>query len=141
MNRHRSARKLAGAVDAPAAASTTVSSDSLTDRQETFFADIARLSDAVYRSDPRIPDRRREHPSVTGCLGDPFAPVWFIAEAPSLTQVERPSKSSTIASAVTQRLACLPLSSSRLGASSRQWHVSGYSDSTEPGAVQPSYSG
>ena len=46
MNRHRSARKLAGAVDAPAAASTTVSSDSLTDRQETFFADIARLSDA-----------------------------------------------------------------------------------------------
>jgi uracil-DNA glycosylase len=61
----------------------------LTDRQETFFADIARLSDAVYRSDPRIPDRRREHPSVTGCLGDPFAPVWFIAEAPSLTQVER----------------------------------------------------
>ena len=26
---------------------------------------------------------------MLGCLGDPFAPVWFVAENPSLTQVER----------------------------------------------------
>jgi hypothetical protein len=56
---------------------------------ERFFIEVARLSDAVYRSDPRIPDRRVDHPWVIGCLGDPFAPVWFVAEAPSLTQVRR----------------------------------------------------
>src|SRR5438067_2016839 len=56
---------------------------------ERFFADVERLSGAVYQSDSRIPDRRADHPWVTGCLGDPFAPVWFVAEAPSLTQVQR----------------------------------------------------
>jgi hypothetical protein len=60
------------------------------DRREAFFKEVARLSDAVYRADPRrIPDHRAEFPGITCCLGDPFAPVWFIAEAPSLTQLQR----------------------------------------------------
>jgi hypothetical protein len=58
------------------------------DELEAFFDRVARLSDAVYQADRRIPDRRDDHPWVTGCLGDPDAPVWFFAEAPSLTRVE-----------------------------------------------------
>jgi uracil-DNA glycosylase len=56
---------------------------------EDFFAEVARLSDAVYSADARIPDRRADFPGVTGCLGDPFSPVWFFGESPSLTQVDR----------------------------------------------------
>ena len=53
-----------------------------------FFAELERLVDAVYHGDARIPDLRAEYPWVTGYLGDPFAPVWFVAEAPSLRRVE-----------------------------------------------------
>jgi hypothetical protein len=46
--------------------------------------------DEVYRRDlaEDLVDSRAEYPWVTGYLGDPFAPVWFVAEAPSLKQVE-----------------------------------------------------
>jgi hypothetical protein len=52
-----------------------------------------RLANLVYRrarNDPglRLRDHRKEHPWVTSWLGDPFAPVWFVAENPSLKQVE-----------------------------------------------------
>jgi hypothetical protein len=58
------------------------------DNLEAFFDRVRLLSDDVYRADRRIPDRRDDHPWVTGCLGDPHAYVWFFAEAPSLTRVE-----------------------------------------------------
>jgi len=57
-------------------------------QRRDFFGVIERLVDGVYRDNPRIPDRRAEYPWVTGHLGDPFAPVWFIAEAPSLSRIE-----------------------------------------------------
>lgn len=60
------------------------------DTRTAFLAEVERLSDAVYSSKLlSIPDHRLEHPWLTGCLGDPFAPVWFVAESPSLTQVKR----------------------------------------------------
>jgi len=44
----------------------------------------------VYRSaGGRFPDHRAEYGWVTGYLGDVFALVWFVAENPSLTQVEK----------------------------------------------------
>jgi hypothetical protein len=57
-----------------------------------FFAEVERRVDTAYRDEPRLPDRRDEHPWVTGYLGDPFAPVWFVAESPSLSRVEAASK-------------------------------------------------
>lgn len=54
-----------------------------------FFTEVARLSDDVFRQHPDILDHRGDYPWLTGCLGDPFAPVWFVAENPSLTQVQR----------------------------------------------------
>lgn len=51
--------------------------------------------DAVFRSHPAVlVDPRTVSQSRVGYLGDPFAPVWFVAENPSLTQVER-AKDST----------------------------------------------
>lgn len=58
------------------------------DERDTFFIELERLSDEVYNSEPLLPDHRSEHPWLTGYLGDPFAPVWFVAEAPSLTSVQ-----------------------------------------------------
>jgi hypothetical protein len=57
-------------------------------KRASFFADLEGRVDQVYRSDTRLPDRRDLYPWVTGYLGDPFTPVWFIAEAPSLSRVE-----------------------------------------------------
>lgn len=57
---------------------------------DQFQRELAARSAAVFAAHPRILlDHRREHPWLTGALGDPFAPVWFVAENPSLTQVER----------------------------------------------------
>ena len=61
--------------------------DSVTDRG-AFFAQLEGRVDATYEAEPRLPDRRSEYPWVTGYLGDPFAPVWFVAEAPSLSRIE-----------------------------------------------------
>jgi hypothetical protein len=62
-------------------------------RRAEFAADMDRLAGLVYRRAKRDPhlhlrDHRQHHPWVTGWLGDPFAHVWFVAENPSLTQVE-----------------------------------------------------
>jgi len=45
--------------------------------------------DAAFRAHPEAFDHRDAHPWLLGCLGDLFADVWFVAENPSLTQVER----------------------------------------------------
>lgn len=48
----------------------------------------AQISE-VFQQNPDIPDHRKKHPWLTGGLGNPFSNVWFIAENPSLTMVER----------------------------------------------------
>jgi hypothetical protein len=50
---------------------------------------LRRQLDAVFLGHPELYDHRVRFPWVLACLGDPFAPVWFVAENPSLTQVER----------------------------------------------------
>ena len=62
-----------------------------TNTQVAFFKEVERLSDKVYsNADPLlITDRREEFGWVRGYLGDPFAPVWFVAEAPSLKPIKQ----------------------------------------------------
>ena len=48
-----------------------------------FVTDIARCADEVYGAHPEFLDLRSEHPWLTGSIGDPSCPVWFIAEIPS----------------------------------------------------------
>jgi hypothetical protein len=43
----------------------------------------------VFKENPDIYDHRGQYPWLTGFLGNPFAGIWFIAENPSLTMVER----------------------------------------------------
>jgi hypothetical protein len=50
---------------------------------------LPRQLDAVFRNHAELYDHRDRFPWVLACLGDPFASVWFVAENPSLTQVER----------------------------------------------------
>jgi hypothetical protein len=63
-----------------------------------FDRELRRRIDEVFRRNPRLPDHRREFPWVTAYLGDPHARVWFLAEYPSLTQVEREGGLSTVES-------------------------------------------
>ena len=55
----------------------------------SFDAALREQIAATFRRHPRLPDHRDEFPWVTSYLGDPHAPVWFLGEYPSLTQVER----------------------------------------------------
>lgn len=41
----------------------------------------------VFMDHPELDDHRSSYPWLLGALGDPTAPVWFMAENPSLTQV------------------------------------------------------
>lgn len=50
---------------------------------------LSEQIDQVFKSYPQAYDHRDQHPWLTGALGDPFASIWFIAENPSLTMVER----------------------------------------------------
>lgn len=54
-----------------------------------FFDGMAWAADRVFRTHRQLVDHRGEFPWLTGSLGDPFSPVWFVAENPSLTQVRR----------------------------------------------------
>ena len=63
-----------------------------------FDRELRRRIDEVFRTNPRLPDHRTEFPWVTAYLGDPHARVWFVAEYPSLTQIEREGESSTVES-------------------------------------------
>lgn len=60
----------------------------------SFEAEFRRRTDEAYlkANSDLVQDHRVEHPWVTGALGDPYAPVWFVAENPSLTQIERVEK-------------------------------------------------
>jgi hypothetical protein len=58
-------------------------------RHEVYERELPVRIDAVFRAQVELYDHRRDYAWLTACLGDPFAPVWFVAENPSLTQVER----------------------------------------------------
>jgi hypothetical protein len=58
-------------------------------RLHDFEAGLRAQTDAIFRSHPDWYDHRRDFPWVTGGLGDPFAPVWFLMEYASLVQIER----------------------------------------------------
>jgi hypothetical protein len=47
-----------------------------------YEAALAQRLDAVFAANPTLRDHRAQHPGLTGSLGDPFAPVWFLASAP-----------------------------------------------------------
>lgn len=51
--------------------------------------ELARRIDDVFRRHPELPDHRTEHGWLTGSLGQPTAPVWFISEAHSDWRVAR----------------------------------------------------
>jgi len=87
-----SSRPIRPRASAPPAASQPAATDLDFDRE------LRRRINEVFRTNPRLPDHRSEFPWVTAYLGDPHAPVWFMAEYPSLTQVEREGAFSTVES-------------------------------------------
>jgi len=56
---------------------------------ETYWKGLAKETDRVFHSHPGLYDHRSQYPWLIGAHGDPQAGIWFIAENPSLTQVER----------------------------------------------------
>lgn len=54
-----------------------------------FEQGLAKQIDTVFSGCPEIRDHRKEHPWLTGSLGDPHSGIWFLAESPSLSMVER----------------------------------------------------
>jgi len=55
----------------------------------TIIGGSARETDGIFKLNPGLFDHRTQHPWLVGALGDPHAGIWFVAENPSLTQVER----------------------------------------------------
>src|SRR5438874_1151196 len=58
-------------------------------RLADFEAGLLAQTARVFRAHPEMYDHRSDFAWVTGALGDPFAPVWFLMEYPSLVQIER----------------------------------------------------
>jgi hypothetical protein len=56
---------------------------------QDFHAQLKNEVAKVFTANPTLPDHRQSAPWATGSLGSPDADVWFIAEYPSLVQVER----------------------------------------------------
>jgi uracil-DNA glycosylase len=50
---------------------------------------LAAKTDEVFSKHSTLFDHRKEFPWLIGALGNPNSGIWFIAENPSLTQVER----------------------------------------------------
>lgn len=61
---------------------------------DEFEATRERLIDEIFRANPDVKDHRSKHTWLTNSLGDPFAGIWFIAENPSLRQIEKLSRQS-----------------------------------------------
>jgi len=68
------------------------------DCDTTHFAENIRRTVAdVLNDHPELPRPGRDYaPWVTGCLGDPSADVWFIAENPSATTAKRARADATV---------------------------------------------
>lgn len=56
---------------------------------EEFGRQYESAVDKVFDSNPHLYDHRTKFPWLTGNLGDPRSRIWFAAENPSLSQVER----------------------------------------------------
>ena len=54
-----------------------------------YWMGLARETDRVFNAHPNLYDHRQQHPWAIGAHGDPTAGIWFVAENPSMTQVER----------------------------------------------------
>jgi len=54
-----------------------------------YWDQLANETDKVFKKHPECFDHRPQYPWLVGALGDPTAGIWFIAENPSLTQIER----------------------------------------------------
>lgn len=60
-----------------------------------FRSELKSRIDGVFAAHPALEDRRSQYPWLTGSLGDPYADVWFVAENPSLRQLQHaPSEAS-----------------------------------------------
>ncbi len=57
--------------------------------KEEYRQELVKRIGNVFQSQPTLFDHQKEFPWLTGALGDPESGIWFIAENPSLTQVER----------------------------------------------------
>ena len=55
---------------------------------EAFYEGLKEKVGEVFDAHAELPDHRQEFPWLIGSLGDPFSPVWFVAENPSITQVK-----------------------------------------------------
>src|SRR5687768_12537190 len=56
---------------------------------DTYERLLAERVGHIFRASAALSDHRVDFPWLTNSLGDPFAGVWFVAEYPSLGQVER----------------------------------------------------
>lgn len=54
-----------------------------------FYALLADRSAQVFDTHPELVDHRTKFPWLFGALGNPRTPVWFVAENPSLRQVQK----------------------------------------------------
>ncbi|MGH2591357.1 MAG: uracil-DNA glycosylase family protein [Actinomycetota bacterium] len=70
-----------------------VTKDELSPPRDRYAVELPRRLDAVFRANPELYDHRPRFPWVRGCLGEPCAPIWFVAENPSFTQAKRARKS------------------------------------------------
>jgi hypothetical protein len=57
--------------------------------KKQYFSEFGKQIDLVFNRHPELYDQRKNHPWLIGALGDPFSGIWFVAEHPSLTMVER----------------------------------------------------
>jgi hypothetical protein len=56
---------------------------------EEYWIGLEHETDRVFAAHPSMYDHRALYPWVVGALGDPGAGIWFVAENPSLTQIEK----------------------------------------------------
>jgi uracil-DNA glycosylase len=56
---------------------------------DTFSAAFQDQIATTFQTHPALPDHRRDHPWLTGWLGNPFAGLWLVGEKPALGQVEK----------------------------------------------------
>jgi hypothetical protein len=56
---------------------------------DAYYSGLGHQIDRVFQANRNLFDHRQQYPWLTGALGNPDSGIWFIAENPSLTQVER----------------------------------------------------
>ena len=56
---------------------------------DSYWSGLSIVEDTTFRIHPDLYDHRSQYPWLVGALGNPDTDTWFVAENPSLTQVER----------------------------------------------------